>query len=73
MLQLLDFFENPNETFQNVQRFLELPIVEFEKYWRAYEIKHPPMSENMRKYLKNHFEEHNSKLYKLLDKDFNWK
>jgi len=66
-----DFFENPNETFQKVQIFLELPIVEFEKYRRAYEIRHPPMNENMRNYLKNYFDERNSKLYKLLDKNFN--
>jgi hypothetical protein len=67
-----DFFENPNKIFQKIQRFLDLPIVEFQKYWRAYEIKHPHVSNNIRNYLKNYYESHNSKLYKFLDKDFNW-
>ncbi len=67
-----DFFENPKIIFEEVQGFLELPIIDLQKYWRAYEIKYSSVSENMKKYLQNYFEPHNSKLYELLKMDYHW-
>ena len=67
-----DFFENPKTIFAKVQKFLELPEIELQKYWQAFEIKYPPLRENTRKSLQKYFEPHNFKLYELLNTDFQW-
>ena len=72
VIQSEKFFENPKKIFEEVQGFLGLPVIELQKYWRAYEIKYSSVSENMRKYLQKYFEPHNLKLYELLKTDFQW-
>ena len=67
-----DFFENPKVIYEKVQEFLDLPIIELEKYWHAYEIKYSPITNSMRESLQKYFEPHNSQLYNLLETDFHW-
>ena len=68
-----DFFNNPKSCFKQVQEFLDLPYFDIERYNRHFEIKYPPISDNLRNSLIKYFEPHNEKLYKFLNKDFEWK
>jgi len=68
-----DFYDHPKNIFKRVQDFLDLPNYELRNYKRHWEIKYNPMNDNLRKTLKEYFEHHNSKLYKYLDKNFEWK
>lgn len=68
-----DFFDSPKNIFKEVQEFLNLPNFDLVNYWRAWEIKYPPIDNKLRKSLSEYFQEHNSKLYKFLNTDFNWK
>jgi len=67
-----DFFDDTINVFKHVQDFLDLPYFDLGQYMRHWEIKYQPMDYNLRKSLKEYFEPHNSKLYKYLNKDFQW-
>jgi len=67
-----DFFDQPKMVFRQVQEFLGLQYFELERYWHAWEIKYPPMDNDLREYLKKYFAPHNQKLYKFLNRDLHW-
>lgn len=73
ILKSEDFFNNPKSCFKQVQEFLDLPYFDIGKYSRHFEIKYPPISDNLRNSLIKYFEPHNKKLYKFLNKNFEWK
>lgn len=68
-----DYFNNPKKIYEQVQDFLDLPYFDLGRYKRYYEIEYQPMNNDLRKYLKEYFEPHNSKLYQYLGRDFHWK
>ncbi len=73
IIQSEDFFDNTKNIFRQVQDFLDLPYYDLGHYRSHWEIKHKPMKDNLRKSLKEYFEPYNSKLYKYLNRDFEWK
>jgi len=73
ILKSEDFFNNPKSCFKQVQEFLDLPYFDIGRYSRHFEIKYSPISDNLRNSLVKYFEPHNEKLYKFLNKDFQWK
>lgn len=73
IIQSEDFFDNTKNIFRQVQDFLDLPYYDLGHYGLHWEIKHQPMKDNLRKSLKEYFEPYNSKLYKYLNRDFEWK
>jgi len=50
----------------------DLPYFNLGRYKRYYEIEYQPMNNDLRKYLKEYFDPHNSKLYQYLGRDFQW-
>ena len=73
ILKSEDFFNDPKSYFKQVQDFLDLPYFDLGGYYRHFEIKYPTMNDNLRKSLIKKFQPHNEKLYKFLNKDFEWK
>jgi hypothetical protein len=68
-----DFFADPGTVYAETLAFLGLPA------WHGASFKafsspggYPPMGEDTRRYLNEHFTPHNEQLYALLGRDFGW-
>ena len=73
ILKSENLFDNPETTLNNVAKFLEIPDFELkdrQKY--NYNENQPKMESSIRKLLVKYYEPHNERLYKLLEKDFEW-
>lgn len=67
-----DFLTKPQEVFDRVADFLDIPRWENEEF-RRYNVGHySEMDPEMRKRLLEYYEPHNQRLYKLLGVDFDW-
>jgi len=67
-----DFFTTPQEVFDRVSDFLDIPIWENEEFGRYNVGNYSKMDSDIRKRLLEYYEPHNRKLYKLLGVDFGW-
>jgi hypothetical protein len=68
-----DYFSNPEQIFNEVFQFLELPsfLVKVSRKHRSSD--YPPMKPETRQLLQEYFKPFNQQLYQLVERDFNWK
>jgi hypothetical protein len=71
ILKTEEFNENPSQVFHQVLNFLDLPMQDV-KYNKINVGKYSHMDPKIRDKLYEYFKPHNEKLYKLLDRNFNW-
>jgi len=64
--------ENPSPTVAPVFAFLNLPPFELKTYKKLNAFPYPDMAPATRRGLIEYFKPHNQRLYKFLDRDFNW-
>jgi len=74
ILQSEPFFKNPDETYQKVLEFLELPKWQLKKYKKIGSGKYsnPKMKSETKSKLLEYFRPHNENLFKLLNSTFDW-
>ena len=74
ILQSEPFFKNPDETYQKVLEFLQLPKWQLKKYEKIGSGKYsnPKMKSETRSKLSKYFRPHNEKLFKLLNMTYDW-
>lgn len=68
------FFSNPDQVFQEVLQFLNVPNFHLEEYSKvdAGKYKKTQMDSSVRKQLAEYFKPHNEELYKFLDINYGW-
>lgn len=71
VLSAEDMFTDPQETFDSVQRFLQIPIqgVQLDPFNARPQV---PMDPDTRANLFDHYRPHNAELYDLLGRDLGW-
>lgn len=67
-----DFYNNPNKIYNEVLEFLNLPKAKLKNYKITRKGSYDTMNPNTRRKLVEYFRPYNEKLYKLLEKDFEW-
>ena len=67
-----DFRKNPQQTLNQVFDFLELPPFHVENLKDRNVGNYKEMNKDTRKFLIEYFKPHNERLYKLLQRDFDW-
>ena len=67
-----DLFERPAAGYQEVLRFLQLPVFQFNGYRPVHGVEGPPLEGRTREALKAFFKPHNERLYDLIGRDFQW-
>ena len=74
ILKSEDFFEDPNNIYNKVIDFLDLPKWQLPDYKKigANKYKKPKMEFSTRRQLIDYFKPHNERLYKFLGTNFNW-
>jgi hypothetical protein len=72
VLKSEDFFENPQESYERVLRFLGLPHWEIKVSGERNEGEYDEMNSSTRQRLEAYFEPHNRRLYEFLGVDFGW-
>lgn len=73
ILKSEDLFSNPSDFLKKVFKFLNLPNLKLKDYMISRKEKYKKMDEKIRKRLVNLYEPHNQRLYKLVNRDYNWK
>jgi len=68
-----DLFENPEETYNLVLKFLNLTPYKLKQYKKIYAGQYSKIDQKIRRKLQSFFVPYNKKLYKMIDKNFNWK
>ncbi len=74
ILKSEEFFKDPNNIYNQVIKFLELPKWQLPEYKKigASKYKKPKMELITRRQLIDYFKPHNERLYKFLGTNFNW-
>ena len=67
-----DFFKNTKKIFGELHEFLDVPKFNFDSDVIYNERKYTAMKSKTRDELIEYFRPYNEKLYKLLDRDFDW-
>lgn len=79
VLKSEDLYERAHEVFAEAQRFLGLPVWKSKSVERARKrrlergARYPPMAAGTRRWLTEHFEPHNQRLYEYLGRDLGWR
>eukprot|EP01132_Coremiostelium_polycephalum_P004910 gene4910-6121_t len=63
---------HPEKVFREIEEFIGLPPADYGEFQPKNVVPHDPMNEDTKKFLVNYFREPNQKLYKLLNRDFEW-
>ena len=71
ILKTEEFNENPSQIFHQVLNFLDLPIQDV-KYNKINVGKYSQIDPEIKDKLYEYFKPHNQKLYKLLNRNFDW-
>ena len=73
ILKSEDLYEDPKSTYEKTLEFLNLPKYELQNFKKFnYYEDQPDMDKSIRQKLIEFYKPHNEKLYKLLDRNFNW-
>ena len=67
-----NLLENPEQTLEKVFKFLELSNEKIKNIQNRKRVNYQPMNANTRKYLIDFFKPHNEKLYRIIEKRFEW-
>jgi len=73
ILKSEDLYDDPKSTYKKTLEFLNLSNYEMQNFKKFnYYEDQPDMDKLIRQKLIEYYKPHNEKLYKLLDRDFNW-
>ncbi|GAM25556.1 hypothetical protein SAMD00019534_087310 [Acytostelium subglobosum LB1] len=67
-----DIKSYPENVLREVEQFLELPPYDYGDFAPKNVVPHEPMDEDIREFLVDYFRPHNEKLYRTLNRDFEW-
>ena len=68
-----DFYNDPDKTYNETLRFLELPEHHLDEYEAVLKGEYPPMKDETRRKLSEFFEPLNEELYKLIGENYGWR
>lgn len=73
ILKSEDLYDDPKSIYEKTLEFLNLPKYELQNFKKFnYHEDQQKMNHSIRQKLIEYYKPHNEKLYKLLDRDFNW-